>query len=385
MTTTTTSHSRVKYGDWNKINIICDELADRREELLDLLGVEYSMGGHMIYGPCPVHGGDKFNAWNWYDSGRWVCRTHSCQNHFKGSSVGLLRGLLSNLRNDWSDPDDPKYGWDATIDFALSFLKKDYGKIEVNLEEVEKRQFAKQMALMGKSVVQPYSGLTREKIRKSLVIPAEYFLKRGYLPSTLDKHDVGYCTAPKKQMSWRVVVPIYDVDDNFVGCTGRSVFPQCSKCSLFHSPQYKCPIDAYRARYTKWKHSDNFSREDHVYNLNFAKDEIQKRKSIVLVESPGNVWRLEEAGINNAVACFGAAITGGQKTLLDGTGALSIIVLGDNDEAGRSLCEDVKTKCDRTYKLYFPKYTGANDIGDMTVEQIRAEIIPQITTIQQDM
>lgn len=376
------SHSPVKYNDWNKINILGEEIAERKEELLDLLNIEYKSGRHKIHGPCPVHGGDKFNAWNWYEGGRWACRTHNCQNEFKASSIGFLRGLLSNLKCEWSAPGDRKYGWDQTIEFALSFLNRKYDKIDVDMEAVERRQFTKQMDLIANKSKSAISNITREQIRPSLEIPSTYYIGRNYLAGTLDKYDVGYCPAKSKQMSWRIVVPVYDDKDNFVGCTGRSSFPECPLCKLYHSPEYACPLEQYKSRYTKWKHSDGFVREDYVYNLNFAKQYIEKSKIIIIVESPGNVWRLEEAGIHNSVACFGAALTDGQKSLLDSLGALAMIVIGDNDAGGEALCSDVVSKCSRTYKLYFPKFGIVSDLGDMTTKDVVEQVKPKIDEIQ---
>ncbi len=384
MTTKMNYPSQVKYDDWNKISLISEQLCEQREELLEKLGIEYSLGGRKLYGPCPVHGGDKFNAWNWYESGKWVCRTHNCQNIFKATPIGFLRGLLSNLECGWTTEGDRKYGWDATIEFALKFLNQDYSNLKIDLDAIEKKSFAKQIDTLTKQGGKSDLRVSRQLIRSSLVIPSQYYIDRGYSAKILDRYDVGYCSAKGKQMTWRVVVPIYDEDDNYVGCTGRSILPECSKCGLYHSENYDCPSHEYRNRYTKWKHSDGFRKEDYLYNLNFAKKHIQETTAIVLVESPGNVWRLEEAGIHNSVACFGATLNEGQKALLDGTGALSIIVLGDNDEAGKSLAEDVKMKCERTYRLYFPKIDTVDDIGEMSVDKVTSDVKPIIEKLIKD-
>ncbi len=382
MATQMTKYHSIKYNDWNKVNLICEQLVELREELLESLGVEYQMGGRMIYGACPVHGGDKYNAFNWYNNGKWVCYTHNCHNHFKDTPIGLLRGLLSHIKYDWCQEGDTKYGWDQTVEFALKFLHQDYGSIEIDLACVERRRFGHQVDIITKQTPKANTGISRETIRSSLVIPAKYYLERGYDAKTLDRFDVGYCAAKGKQMSWRVVVPIYDGDDNFVGCTGRSIFKQCQKCSLFHSEQYACPEEQYMNRYTKWKHSYGFDRENYFYNLNNAKEHIAKTGVAILVESPGNVWRLEEAGIHNSLACFGASLTEGQKYLLDGTGAMSIITIGDNDEGGVAFCKDIEMKCSRTYRLYFPKFKIDSDIGEIKVDAVTADIKPFLEQIE---
>jgi len=101
---------------------------------------------------------------------------------------------------------------------------------------------------------------------------------------------------------------------------------------------------------------------------------------VVLVESPGNVWRLEEAGIHNSVAIFGAHLGPNQKKLIDSSGAFSIVCLLDNDEAGVKGAKKIYEQCSKMYRLYFPKF-NANDIGDMNVDNVTSDIKPLITQL----
>ena len=76
--------------DQNKIKIICDQLCDRIEELLEHFNLEYRINGRFISMSCPIHGGDNDGALNLYhvgDSyrGNWKCRTHNCETLFKAS------------------------------------------------------------------------------------------------------------------------------------------------------------------------------------------------------------------------------------------------------------------------------------------------------------
>jgi hypothetical protein len=52
-------------------------------------------------------------------------------------------------------------------------------------------------------------------------------------------------------------------------------------------------------------------------------------------------------------------------------------VLTDNDQAGRESKIQIQRQFSRFYKLSFPKL-NKKDIGDMTVEQIKTLILPQI-------
>ncbi len=104
---------------------------------------------------------------------------------------------------------------------------------------------------------------------------------------------------------------------------------------MWHNPQLDCPtttVDRYLS--VKWRHNKDFEAEEYLYNLWFAKEQIKKNHSIILTESPGNVWRLVEAGVMNSVATFGAHLTDAQLALLQSTETLVLNLLYDNDEAG---------------------------------------------------
>jgi DNA primase len=122
------------------------------------------------------------------------------------------------------------------------------------------------------------------------------------------------------------------------------------------------------------------SLANHLYNFWFAKEFILKTHTAIIVESPGNVWRLEESGIHNSVGIFGSSLSDRQKILLDSSGAMNLIILTDNDEAGRKAAEQIKAKCQNTYRIFIPQI-NKSDIGEMTVEEINKEIKPYLESI----
>ena len=117
-----------------------------------------------------------------------------------------------------------------------------------------------------------------------------------------------------------------------------------------------------------------------MYNYWSAKDTILETGVVILVESPGNVWRLEEAGIHNSVAMFGAHLSQNQKKIIDSSGAFSIICLLDNDEAGKKGAKKIHEQCSKMYRIYFPEFQG-NDIGDICVDVVTNDIKPLISKI----
>jgi DNA primase len=179
----------------------------------------------------------------------------------------------------------------------------------------------------------------------------------------------------------RIVVPIYDNDYKYmVGCTGRSIFEKCSKCSAYHSDNNECPTKDKSWMYPKWKHSLDFKSQNYLYNFWFAKEHILKTSTAILVESPGNVWRLEENEIHNSVAIFGSSLSDRQKILLDSSGAMNLVILTDNDDAGHKAAQQIKTKCQNTYRIFIPKISKP-DVGEMTKEEIKNEITDYLESI----
>lgn len=372
--------------DQEKLKIVCDELCDNIEDLLDSFELEYKTNQKLINMCCPIHDGDNFSAINIYPDGEryrgnWVCRTHNCEDTFKKSIIGFIRGIISSRKYGWEKPGDNTASFQEALDYAMSFLKKDMSNIKISKADREKKIFANIVNYINKPVVEETPQITRNHIVKSINIPAQYYIDRNYTSDVLSKYDVGLCSNPEKPMYNRVVVPIYDHSYKFmVGCTGRSIFEKCQECKCYHDPQHRCPDEEKRWTFPKWKHNTDFKSQNHLYNFWFAKDHILKSGVAIIVESPGNVWRLEENGIHNSVGIFGSSLSDRQKILLDSSGAMNLIVLTDNDEAGRKAAEQIKIKCQNTYRVFVPTIS-ASDVGEMNSDQINKEIKEYIEKI----
>jgi len=367
-------------NDQAKLKVLCDDLCDNIEELLAYFDVDYKDNGKMMSMSCPIHDGDNPGAVNIYVQGdtyrgNWKCRTHQCEKVFKGSIIGFVRGLLSNKKHQWSEDGDKACSFKETIDFVTKFLKKDLKDINISKISRNKSRFTNAVGHINNNVkINTANCLTRDKIRPLLQIPAQYYLDRGFTKEIIDKYDVGLCTNPAREMHNRVVVPIYDMDYEYmIGCSGRSIFEKCKECSCFHSPDESCPEDNKKYLYSKWKHSANFKSQNCLYNFWFAKKHIQETGVAILVESPGNVWKLEENNIHNSVAVFGANLSDRQKILLDASGAMNLIILMDNDEAGKKAAVNIVDKCKNTYRLHVPSISKL-DVGEMTSAEIDTEI-----------
>jgi len=386
MTKQTMKNKKYRSPDQNKLKILCDDLCDNIERLFDSFGLDYKINSKMITMSCPIHGGDNPSALNIYPDGEsyrgnWKCRTHNCEQEFKASIIGFVRGIISNQKYGWREPGDKSCSFNEALEYVQSFLNKDISSIKISKSDTEKKAFTNAINYISNTTEAPVTRVTRKQILKSIKIPSEYYISRNYSAEILTKYDVGLCDNPSKPMHNRVVVPIYDNKYEYmVGCTGRSIFEKCSQCSSYHNPSNDCPTDEHKWLFPKWKHSADLKSQNYLYNFWFAKDHIYDTGVAIIVESPGNVWRLEENGIHNSVGLFGSSLSDRQKILLDSSGAMTLIVLTDNDDAGKKAAEQIKNKCQNTYRIFVPTISK-NDVGDMSPQEITTEIKEYIKRI----
>jgi len=350
------------------------------DELLSELGVDYRRNGKMLVGPCPVHGGDNLSAWNLYPEGEevrgyWVCRTHHCEKKkskndkliYGSTIIGFVRGVLSNQKSKY-------ISYKEAVNFLVNFLG--YKSIEEikkpDAQTLERRKYISSMRRLGVAPKQEKSGWTRDKLRGALEMPAKYYLDRGYSRDVLDKYDVGLYN--KKN---RVVVPVYDDKYEYVaGFLGRSIWPQCESCKKWHDPNNDCPKKSYEIKECEKWLNGSFQSTNYLYNYWFALSHIQKTGVAILVEGAGDVWRLEENGIHVGLGLFGTELTDPQRVLLDRSGALSIIVMLDADQAGQEGSKRLKAQLGRQYRMYFPKIK--DDAGALNRDEITEDIKPII-------
>lgn len=346
-----------------EVNTINKEVAEVIRDLLDYFGVDYKEYGGRLTGCCPIHGGDNKHAWNVYPDSdtyppNWKCYTNHCQQTYGKSLIGLVRGLLYQKEGQ-------KYTFYKTVKFIEKFLGKGLDKLELEYLDKEKEKYIQQARLLYQDEKLSPILLARDEVKKYLLIPARQYLDRGYSPEILKKFDVGYCANKGRQLSHRIIFPIYESGHKYcVGASGRTIFPLCSKCKLYHYGG-DCKYGV-----SKWRHSAGFKKDLYLYNFWFAKGPIKKTNVAIITESPGNCLRAVQAGITNIVGVMGAALTNQQKRILDGSSAFKLVVVGDSDAGGQQLWESVERQCAREYKLERlvpPK----NDLGDCSVEEVR--------------
>ena len=108
-----------------------------------------------------------------------------------------------------------------------------------------------------------------------------------------------------------------------------------------------------------------------LFNYEFAKEHIKDSKTAILVESPINSVRLTEGDILNGVALFGVNFSTQQQLLLDQLGVTDLVLLMDNDEAGKKAARKITEECSNYYNIKSIKLSDVNDVADLTVEQVK--------------
>mgnify|MGYP003624546532 FL=1 len=335
----------------NQIFQICENLFERLPDLFRSLDIEYVEYPNRFSFACPVHGGDNPEGCSVFtdgltSKGNWQCWTNHCEDDFTNSLLGFVRGALSQNR-------DRKVSMNEAAAYCSNFFNI---SIE-DLDKIEERQHRSLnvVDVFNKKIDRNILSISRDEIRSKIQIPSEYYIGRGYQSETLDMFDVGFCLEKNRPMSGRVVVPIYDEGYNYIGCVGRATDGNMNP---------------------KWLHSKGF-RKSILYGLNIASEYIKESSSVILVEGQGDVWRMHEAGLKNCVGIFGSSINEDQLLLLEQSGALNVIILTDSDEAGTKACEQIIKKCGRRFNYYRPDIS-TKDVGEMSIEQIKEELYPQL-------
>lgn len=173
----------------------------------------------------------------------------------------------------------------------------------------------------------------------------------------------------------RAFFPVLDDTGKIVmGWSSRSRWEQCEKCELHHNPDIDCPAPA--RKYSKWIHSTGFQSGHCLYNSWFAKHSISKTGVAIVCESPGNCWAYEEAGIPNSVGTFGVNFSDHQTKLLQRMGAINLIFVLDNDDAGRDAQEKIERQLEYQFRLIFHMPDTVNDVAEMLPKEIRDRFMP---------
>lgn len=363
---------------YEKVDMLTEEATYQLDDVISALGIRKLLKqGKMLIGPCPIHGGDRPNAFNMYPDGHtvrcyWKCRSKQCDKTFKCNLFGFIRGVLSREKLGYESGSDKSkvYPFGKTVRWLEDFLEKRIDTLKVSYEDIEKKKFIQQVETLRSKPFKETKGFAPETIKGRLTIPSPYFVKRGFSEESLRTYCVGEARENKitSPMCDRAIVPVFNEEGKLIiGFTGRSLFEKCSKCDQWHNPS--CPCGPAGSENCKWRNT--FERDGYLYGLSHARQAIKASKKIAIVEGPGEVWKLFEAGYEYAVSLFGVNMSDRQQILIEKSGAEIGIVIMDNDEAGELARRDIQNRLGNWLKLKFVK-PSAKDLGDMNVEDVRS-------------
>lgn len=326
------------------------ELANVKiEEILEALSIEYVSRYNYITAPCPIHGGDRKDAWNWRnEKGDWKCFSRGCHDSLGSDIFGLVRGVQNcNF-------------WEA-VNFVKTFIDLDLSPKEIqDLKDKRENRAFVQSTLRKEEALRVFDPSCLDKLTYH-----DYLEKRGYPRWLVSKYRIGACLESGRYMSNRVVIPVLNVNNDIVGFTGRTLDTNWQDRSI-----------------PKWKHSSGSWVSHNLFNINNAASHIKETGTVVLCEGPLDVLRLEEAGVRNSVAILGKTFYDSQMSILVELNTFTIIDALDNDKAGRiggkALQKAGKILFD-VVRAHIPEHR--KDVGEMSIEEIRNEFKKMVCTV----
>lgn len=115
----------------------------------------------------------------------------------------------------------------------------------------------------------------------------------------------------------RIMFPIHNLDGKCVGFTGRIY------------------TTSDQAKYMNSKESVIFKKGSILFNYHRAKNEIKRKKEVIIVEGNMDAIRMYTNGIKNVIALMGTSLTDEQVSIIKNLRA-KVILMFDNDSAGEA-------------------------------------------------
>lgn len=150
---------------------------------------------------------------------------------------------------------------------------------------------------------------------------SKYLASRGYRQDEIIK--AGLASKNERgdlydRFRGRVMFPVFDSHGNVLGFSGR-----------------KLKEDDLGGKYINTPETAVYHKSEVLYGLNFAKDAIRRADLAIVVEGNMDCLSSHQAGVTNAVAASGTALTGGQIKLIKRL-TKNIALAFDPDSAGQA-------------------------------------------------
>lgn len=282
------------------------ELADEHiTDILTALCLEWREENGWIVLQCIFHGGDGWNLK--YRDKSFYCFSQ-CQRGY--SIINLIQKVLEL---DFLD---------ATR-WLCNELGIDNTGVAIDKQKIEIRNRLKRLkGMKSKKRQLEYQPVNQDVLDTIETCIPQYLLDQGFSKETIKHFDIGY--ARIGVLVNRVCFPIDAPDGTIISVSGR--LPNAGELGL---PKYKI-VQGTDKSHTLY----NISRVD------------PQDSYVIVVEGFKAVMSLYEYGFKSCVALMGASLGEIQRNLLLRMGR-KIIVIGDNDEAGRRMAQSVYNQCSR--------------------------------------
>ncbi len=283
---------------------------------------------------CPFHGNRNTPSFSISkERGAFICFNPSCGE--AGSIIDLVKRLTG--RNEFE---------------AIRFIKIKEIEHSVDIEDQlsdlleEKPDFEEFSNDVIVSLSNNMSNMTEGRA---------YMHSREFTDETISYFNIGY--SDKQKM---VTVPVHSPDGICVGIVGRHISEK------------------------RFKNSPGLPKNKTMFNIHRAK---RVSPTAIITEASFDAMRVHQAGFPNAIATLGGHISKENIDLLNKY-FTKIIIMTDNDEAGRALGKSIASRLRgkdilwamHDYENVYPH--GAKDVGDMTDAEIKQCILNAVPNFQ---
>ena len=323
--------SKSKFVDFKAV-----KAAITMEQVLEHYGLlhQFKRSGDRLSGPCPIHKGSSPNQFSVsIEKNVWNCFSE-CKH---GGNVLDFISKMENL--SILGAANKAIEWFHLDSEAMSGDSSSEAEEMVETPKANGTPRPKPAATPA-SVVE--SGAPNKPLQfrlDKLIREHPYLTKRGLTLETLVDFGAGYCA--KGTMAERIAIPIHNPNGEVVAYAGRYPGEPAEG-----TPKYKLP--------------QGFRKSLELFNIDRAGKEPPE-VTMVIVEGFFGCMKLHQHGCRRVVALMGSTMSAAQEELIKRhTDSRSlVIVMLDEDEAGRAGREDIAT---RLSKFCFVKvYTFAKE------------------------
>ena len=195
-------------------------------------------------------------------------------------------------------------------------------------------------------------------------------LDEGYPMELLRRFDIGFDFTHN-----RITFPIRDGKGRLIGISGRAQEDHVK-------PRYKLYDSEYLAFGLPYRKTERRPIIWNIHNI-FTKlffAEHPETQSIVVVEGYKAALRVAQAGVDNVCALMGSYLTQEQKWIFDKVTSCPLLLMLDNDPAGRKGLLDAALRFEGRYNLHIVHYNAKQPSDLTTVEVLEAVHTPELFT-----